>query len=355
MAEDQAKYWTIFEALQKAIRDGAYPAGRPLPSESALMRKFGVSRITAVRAMEELRKSGLVYRKRGAGTFATRAARLESGRLGLIMPSLAFGEIFPSVCQSLTRSAQKDGYSFVLGDISGSTPEKRAREACDVARMFVEQRVSGVVFQPLAFLRTPERITREILALFAAEEIPVVLIDRDVEMRVLPHDFVGIDNFNAGRALGIHVRGTGAKRVRFLMRPQCASIIRDRVDGVRSVCETLATIVAEPTDKSALAAVFKKRARPDAVICESDFVAAQLVSTLGKLGLSVPGDVLVAGFDDMRFAESLSLTTIHQPCADLARIAYSTLRERMRDPGLPARRILLPADLVVRDSTRRVK
>ncbi len=182
MSDEQTKYWTIFEELQKAIRDGAYPAGRPLPSETALMRKFGVSRITAVRAMDELRKSGLVYRQRGKGTFATRTARLESGRLGLIMPSLSVGEIFPAICQALTRAAQKDGYSFLLGDISGRTAEKRACEACDVARMFVEQHVSGVVFQPLAFLRTPERIPREILTLFAAEGIPVVLIDRDVEM-----------------------------------------------------------------------------------------------------------------------------------------------------------------------------
>ena len=49
------KWVWIFEKLKKDIRDGAYAQGVPLPSEESLVRKFGVSRITAVRAMEELR------------------------------------------------------------------------------------------------------------------------------------------------------------------------------------------------------------------------------------------------------------------------------------------------------------
>ena len=122
---DTAKYRKIFETLRKELRDGLYPSGVPLPSEESLIRKYNVSRITAVRAMDELVKCGLVYRKRGAGTFATRAARLESGRLGLIMPSLSFGEVFPRICQSLMRCAQDDGYTIVLGDISAPTDRNR--------------------------------------------------------------------------------------------------------------------------------------------------------------------------------------------------------------------------------------
>ena len=132
-----SKYRRIFEDLRREIRDGLYPDGVSLPSEETIVRKYDVSRITAVRAMDELVKSGLVYRKRGSGTFATRSARLESGRLGLIMPSLAFGEVFPRMCQALMRCAQDDGYSLVLGDVSASSPSKRAHEAVKVARSFV--------------------------------------------------------------------------------------------------------------------------------------------------------------------------------------------------------------------------
>ena len=63
--KETSKYRQIFEELRKGVRDGLYPSGVPLPSEEALVRKYKVSRITAVRAMDELVKCGLVYRKRG--------------------------------------------------------------------------------------------------------------------------------------------------------------------------------------------------------------------------------------------------------------------------------------------------
>ena len=218
--------------------------------------------------------------------------------------------------------------------------------------------VVGVIFQPLAFLKTPERVTREILTLFREAQVPVVLMDRDVEQADVPHDFVGINNLAAGRALGAHLLARGAKRIHFLMRPNCASVIRDRLDGVLSALGERrpkdAVIVADPTDAATLASRFRRRLRPDAVICESDYVAAQLRNTLDAFGLSVPKNVRLAGFDDVRCARVTTppLTTVRQPCEDLARTAYRTLLERMRDPLLPARRILLPASLVVRESTR---
>ena len=360
--KETSKYRKIFADLQKSIRDGLYPNGVPLPSEESLVRKFNVSRITVVKAMDELVKRGLVYRRRGAGTFATPTARLESGRLGLIMPSLSFGEIFPSICQSLTRCAQEDGYTFLLGDISAATPKERACQACAVARSFVDQHVAGVILQPLAFLRQPERVTQEILALFDSAEIPVVLIDRDIDIaaKSIRHDFVGIDNVAAGRALGEHILATGAKRIHFLMRPNCATVIRDRLVGVQSALAEkslqVKVVVADPSNAAALRPWFKRRrSRPDAVICESDQVAAILNNALLRFGLGIPKDVMLAGFDDVHYATTMvpPLTTVHQPCADIATVAYRTLRERMGNASLPTRRILLPAPLVVRESTRR--
>ena len=185
------------------------------------------------------------------------------------------------------------------------------------------------------------------------------MIDRDIdlkEMRIC-HDFVGTDNVAAGRALGEHLVARGAKRLHFLMRPNCATVIRDRLVGVRSAMVekplTVKAIVADPSDSGALRPWFKTRLRLDAVICESDQVAMLLRNTLRKFGLGVPEDVMLAGFDDVQYAMlmSPSLTTVHQPCADIAKIAYRTLRERISDADLPPRRILLPDPLVVREST----
>ena len=223
----------------------------------------------------------------------------------------------------------------------------------------MKQGVSGVIFQPLAFLKTPERVTKEIVTLSHKAKIPVVLVDRDISVRDIPHDFVSIDNMGAGRAIGEHLLDCGAKRIHFLMRPNCASVIRARLEGVQSALGEVGRrdriIVAEPDDSAALRPWFSRRNRPDAVVCESDYVAAQFRNTLLKFGLSVPEDVMLVGFDDVRCAVSATppLTTVHQPCEDIALMAYRSLRERIVEPDIVSRRILLDAPLVIRESTVR--
>jgi DNA-binding LacI/PurR family transcriptional regulator len=67
----------------------------------------------------------------------------------------------------------------------------------------------------------------------------------------------------------------------------------------------------------------------------------------------VPAEVKVAGFDDVRYASLLSppLTTMRQPCTALGAAAIETMLGRLRQPHMPARRVLLRANLIVRKST----
>lgn len=87
----------------------------------------------------------------------------------------------------------------------------------------------------------------------------------------------------------------------------------------------------------------------------NDQAAAILAQTLETLGLEIPRDVMLAGFDDVRVARRMDppLTTIRQPCADLASMAFRTLVERIQNPSLPPREILLTAPLAARASTKR--
>ena len=93
-------------------------------------------------------------------------------------------------------------------------------------------------------------------------------------------------------------------------------------------------------------------ARPDGFVCANDFTAAQLLKTLDALGISVPGDVRMVGFDDVKYASLLSvpLTTIHQPCADMGALAVGAMLDRLRSPKMPPRDILLNFHVAVRSS-----
>ena len=108
----------------------------------------------------------------------------------------------------------------------------------------------------------------------------------------------------------------------------------------------------EPDNEAALLKALKRH-RPDALVCGYDAYAAQVLKTLGALGVSVPKDVLLTGFDDVKYATLVSppLTTIRQPCVEIARAAFEALLARSAEPDRTPRTILLSAPLVARDST----
>ena len=99
-----------------------------------------------------------------------------------------------------------------------------------------------------------------------------------------------------------------------------------------------------------------RRHRPDAIICCNDKTAAIFKRTLDLLGIRVPEDILLAGFDDVSVSNIMSppLTTIHQPCELIAKTAFDRLLARIADPDLSPAEILLNSKLIVRESTVRI-
>src|SRR5580698_6084085 len=87
-AGDQPKYRFIFESLKESLISGEYKEGTRLPSEAELVRRFGVSRMTIVKAVKELQQLGLVVRRVGSGTYAATRATHEGRLFGLLIPDL---------------------------------------------------------------------------------------------------------------------------------------------------------------------------------------------------------------------------------------------------------------------------
>src|SRR3984893_12021630 len=97
LAKRMHKHHEIYRVLLSEILDGRYDAIQRLPSEAQLVRRFGVSRPTAARALRDLQNEGVVERRVGAGSFLTKGAKpsnVEASRqLGLLLPALEVSEI----------------------------------------------------------------------------------------------------------------------------------------------------------------------------------------------------------------------------------------------------------------------
>jgi len=356
-------YAGIAEAIADDVRAGKYGVGVRCPSLTQIAKRFGVSRVTAVRAVDELKRRGIVESRSGCGVFVTRQARMLGGALGFIVPGLCYADIFPPICRKISQLAQEKGLSLLFGDISSESPDERAEQAVRMAQKFADERVLGVFFQPVEFVRDAERINREILSTFDAAKIPVVLIDSDIVPSPArsAYDLVGINNFDAGRLLAQHLADQGARNVGFIHKRHCDFSVLNRCEGVRSVLLArggrLTELAVDAADVKGIRAALARRPRLDAIVCRNDHQAAHLLVTLRKLGRNAPADILVAGFNDVDYAAILEpgLTTVHLPCADIAQQAFGLLLERISNPGLPVRECYLPAPLVVRGSTCRSK
>jgi len=357
---DTAKYREVYEALRCEILGGKYNSSCAVPSAMALAKRFGTTRATVRRSLEQLRNDGLVGCRRGSGTFVTKAAR--SRKIGLIVPGVAYSEFFPPVVGEISRLAQEKGYALLFADISSPNPDQRARQAEAFAAELVREQAAGVIYQPLELITKADEINQKIVSILSAAGIAVVLLDYDT---VSPpgrsgFDIVGINNPDAGFRMAGHLLDCGAKKVDFQMSPDCAPSVRNRLRGVMTAMHArrlkCRVLTAKPEDAAALKRHLRG-GRPDAFICCNDTSAARFKQTLEAVGLTVPGDMLLAGFDDVRIASLLTppLTTIRQPCREIGAAAFARLLDRIADPELPAQEIFLSAPLVVRGSTLREK
>lgn len=364
MMATASKHESISAQLRSEIVAEKYPPGTRLPSEAQLVVRFRVSRPTVIRALRDLHSEGLIERRVGSGTYvSSRSAKAAvTNQLGLLLPGRQTTEIFDLLCGQLAALARSQNHVLLWGGsiLPQGDSDLSSKDALKLADQFIEQRVSGVFFAPFELTKDRNKVNNAIAERFRRAGIPLVLLDRDLTS--FPErsnfDLVGIDNFAAGFLLAEHLIRLGCQRIAFVTRAGSASTVDARVAGVREAL--LRRRLEQPPDwlqvgdpeEAKFVRSLTVARQWDAFICANDLTAAYLLRTLGKLHVQVPRDVRVVGFDDAKYATLLgvSLTTVHQPIADLAATAFRILLERIAEPSLSARTLLLKARLVVRES-----
>ena len=353
------KYRDIVEKIQGDIRSGRYSPGQRLPSETELVRRYGASRMTVFHAMHELQTMGLVVRRVGSGTFVAQSSTSKSHVFGLLIPELGQTEIFEAICKGMMESQEAVRHSLLWGN-SASKENEKEQVAEQLCQHYIAQKVSGVFFAPVEFSMGRFRANRRIVEALDKAGIPVVLLDRCLEPypRRSKYDLVGIDNRRTAYQATEHLIQAGAKRIAFFARPNSAATVDARIAGFREALQALTTNplreavnLGDAADAKFVKSILKKD-RPDAFLCANDFTAGNLMHTLSSIGERIPEDIKIVGIDDVKYASLLPvpLTTQHQPCRDIGRIAVAVMLDRIANPDLPPRDVLLGCRIVVRQS-----
>lgn len=241
------------------------------------------------------------------------------------------------------------GYDLIVFNVE--TVERRTAVFRDLPR---PERVDGVIIVSLSpHADELERIQRS--------GLPAVLVD--AHHRAMPR--VVADDVLGGRLAAQHLIGLGHRRIGFIgdipRVPLAFTSSRLRLTGVRRAMETAglplpARLVAIGDHSRRRASELASRMLthdlpPTAIVCASDTQAAGVLEAARNLGLSVPGDVSVTGYDDLEIADLLGLTTIRQPLFESGvRAVQRLLRMLDGGPQDPVREVQ-EISLVVRRST----
>ena len=362
---DNSKYKQLVETLKGSILSGKYGNSNPFPSVRSLIRRHGLSNTTVLRALDELVKQGLIFRKQGAGTFV--AGRAAARKIGLIVPGIAVTDFFKPIVSEINRLAHEANYELRFGEVWSEIREQRLEQVRSLAEEFCDGNFAGVIYEPMAG-KLGDEINPVVLEMFDRKKIPVVLLDCDV----VPfpersrYDVVGVNDLEAGARIANHLLSVGAKNIHFLIGKLYPTTFANRLAGAQFALQFAGmkmskggnVLYAEADDLKSLKRYLKRqKVRPDAFICSNDLIAAVFKQTLEAAGLRVQQDVMLTGFADMPIASLMTprLTTVHQNRDQMARAAFERLMARIANPDLPPNDIFLPSQLIVRESTTRNK
>jgi LacI family transcriptional regulator len=272
-----------------------------------------------------------------------------AGIIGLVIPltiqSLFEDPFFPRLMQGISRGCNRHDYTLSLFLLH--TPEEEAKLYRRISR---RQYLDGLIV-------TATRSEDPLIPQLLANRVPFVLHGRHEDPRV---SFVEVDNVAGAHTAVTHLVRLGRRRIALITGPSGSLAAEDRKRGYlqallerRLPVDENLIVHGDFTESSSHEAMQRLLLHePDAVFVASDTMALGALRALREAGKRVPEEVAMVGFDDMPQAATADppLTTIRQPIQRAGVLAVDMLIDILGNGAVPARRIILPTELVIRAS-----
>ena len=315
-------------------------------SQSAVSRVFTHGASASKATVEKVRSAAqqLGYRPDPlARAMITGRTRI----IGLVVAYLD-NQFYPVVLELLSRALQARGYHVLVFMAENST-----ERVAEVMQELLDYQVDGIITASVA-------MTNDLTTRCSAAGIPIVMFNRGQDDDRLSE--VTSDNIAGGRRAARHLIETGHRRIAHVMGWQGSSTGRDRAEGFRQALrdeglEPFAMIdgmYSRDVASDAVRTMFSGNEKPDGIFVSSDHMAFAIMDTLRfELGLSIPDDVSVVGYDDVPMAAwpSFNLTTIRQPVRRMVEATVDILLNQIEGESAP-NRIRIDGPLVKRGSVK---
>ena len=262
----------------------------------------------------------------------------ESKLLALLVSDLT-NPFYPQLAATVEREAEKAGYTLVICSTSDRAADTRRR----LARL-LDQGIDGVIHAAVGL--------DEKAVLSALDDLRRIVFTNRRPSHPDASSVVS-DNVSGAAELTGHLLGNGHRRIGFIGGPEYALNAQDRLAGFRTAMEGVPGTVAlvhagsfsRETGELAVRSWMELDARPTAIVGVNDSVAFGAMDELMRLGLRVPTDMALAGFDGTELAASrvVGLTSVDQHIDEMGRLAVQTLLRQLKSSNfVSTRRVCQP-------------
>lgn len=355
--------------IEAELRTGAWEGGK-MPSVRGIANQYGVSVVTASRALQVLRDKGLIQTIERSGCYRIPPPTADRWAVCLrLTPGSAQRETF-SVAQNGFLAVARTSPMHLAFDAFDVTPTLTVEEAKAAAMKAAADGVKGVFLLPSRVSEEEATADANFVEGCKQAGLTTVLIERGIRGQPThAHDLVAIDDVAAARECVEHLYATGRRRVGIVVASPTTSH-NDRVAGyLHAVHDAqfgvfarkpppVPVVLRQPTDlptRESYSAVADEivKLKLDGIVCYQDYSAIGVIVELLQRRVRVPKDVGVIGFDNLPVAAefSIPLTTYDYPGQALADLALRMMKYRLEFPHRPPVKVVVPSRLIVRAST----
>lgn len=358
-------YQHIFNTLKARIESGELQPGDQLPTEAELSREFKVSRITSKRALTELENANLIYRVQGKGSFV-------NSDLPPLRPQPRIGKEMLFILP-FTHNPGLGDYEKGINEYLATTDYTLNIQSNTIIgqRKLLETAFhnnnSGLILYPVS-----SNEDLGILYQYYQSKYPLVTMDKIIDG--IPFPAVISDNFDGGYQACKHLIENHHRKIAFLSssRVEKSSSIRERYFGylqalydnsqidysVNDLTERYLT--HEDDDGKEYYKRFIQAMMDSGVtgiVAENDLIAIEIMQIAKDMGLSIPDDFSIVGFDNIHLSSFVEpkLTTISQDFAQMGYMAAKNLVEIIEDPQKrPRDNVVVPIQLIERQTVKKL-
>ncbi len=273
--------------------------------------------------------------------------------LGLIIPDIS-NPFYPKLAKGVEDAAAERGYNVILCD-GGNDPVKEA----GYLSFLSEHYVSGVIYNNF------REVSDSTLKILGNSSIPTIFVDSKIDMPKSKNLF--IDNRGAMKNVVLYLYEMGHRRIAFAGGPPDSFSTVERFEGYKDAFEELGLelderlivegdyVVSEAV--RAAKELLSRNTGVTAVACCNDLMAVGFYETFEDMGINIPFDISIVGFDDIYLAKLLrpKLTTVRQPNYEMGRESANLLIDVVEGKQKKlGKNVIFETELIERDSVRKL-